>query len=94
MSEGSLVARRSDFDGVMNDEDISNVDVNKRMLKFVNNAHSKYVKELEKQKEKQTSSEKKRAGERKIINEQFLEVLIQMSFLQSFLSTAKGIPVL
>ena len=48
MSEGSLVARRSDFDGVMNDEDISNVDVNKKMLKFVNNAHSKYVKELEK----------------------------------------------
>ena len=38
MSEGSLVARRSDFDGVMNDEDISNVDVNKKMLKFVNNA--------------------------------------------------------
>ena len=48
MSEDSLKTRRSDFDRVTNEEDISNVDVNKKMLKFVNNAHSKYVKQLEK----------------------------------------------
>ena len=35
----------------MNEESISNVNVNRKMLKFVNNAHSQYVKQLEKQKE-------------------------------------------
>ena len=59
MSEGSLVARRMVFDGVMNEGGISNVDVDRKMLKFVNNVHSEYVKQLEKQKEQQTSSEKK-----------------------------------
>ena len=39
------------------------------MLKFVNNTHSEYVKQLEKQKEQQTSGEKKRAKKRKITNE-------------------------
>ena len=34
MSEGSLVARRSDFDGAMNEEDISNVDVNKKNIEI------------------------------------------------------------
>ena len=38
------------------------------MLKFVNNTHSEYVKQLEKQKEQQTSGEKKRAKKRKITN--------------------------
>ena len=32
----------------MNERDISNVDVNRKMLKSVNNAHSKYVEQLEK----------------------------------------------
>ena len=36
------------FDGVMNEGGISNIDVNRKMLKFVNNAHSKYVEQLEK----------------------------------------------
>ena len=53
----------------MNEESISNVNVNRKMLKFVNNAHSQYVKQLEKQKEQQTSGEKKRAEKRKITNE-------------------------
>ena len=39
------------FDGVMNEWGISNVDVKRKMLKHVNNAHSDYVKQLEKQKE-------------------------------------------
>ena len=60
MSEGSLVARRMVFDDVMNEGGISNVDVNRKMLKVVNNMHSEYVKQLEKQKEQQTSGEKKR----------------------------------
>ena len=60
MSEGSLVARRMVFDGVMNEGGISNVDINRKMSKFVNKAHSEYVKQLEKQKEQQTSGEKKR----------------------------------
>ena len=47
MSEGSLVARRMVFDGVMNEGGIFNVDVNRKMLKFVNNAHSEYVKQLQ-----------------------------------------------
>ena len=59
MSEGSLVARRMVFDGVMNEGGISNVDINRKMSKFVNKAHSEYVKQLEKQKEQQTSGEKK-----------------------------------
>ena len=49
MSEGSLVAQRLVFDDVMNEGGISNVDVNRNKLKFVNNAHSEYVKQLEKQ---------------------------------------------
>ena len=69
MSQGSLVTRRMVFDGVMNKENISNVDVNRKMLKFVNNAHSEYVKQLEKKKEQQTSGGKKRAEKRKITNE-------------------------
>ena len=36
MSEGSLVVQRMVFDGVMNKGGISNVDVNRKMLKFVN----------------------------------------------------------
>ena len=48
MSKGSLVAQRVVSDGVMNERDISNVDVNRKMLKSVNNAHSKYVEQLEK----------------------------------------------
>ena len=52
VSEGSLVARRLVFDDVMNEGGISNVDVNRNKLKFVNNAHSEYVKQLEKQSDK------------------------------------------
>ena len=52
MSEGSLVARRLVFDDVMNEGGISNVDVNRNKLKFVNNAHSECVKQLEKQSDK------------------------------------------
>ena len=48
MSKGSLVARRMVFDGVKDERGISNVDVNRNMLTFVNNAHSEYVKQLEK----------------------------------------------
>ena len=59
MSEGSLVARRMVFDGLMNEGAFFNVDVNRKMLKFVNNVHSEYVKQLDKQKEQQTSGEKK-----------------------------------
>ena len=44
MSEGSLIAQRMVFKGVMNGGDISNVDVNRKMLKLVNNPHSEYVK--------------------------------------------------
>ena len=69
MSEGSLVARIMVFNGIMNEGGISNVDVNRKMLKFVNNAHSEYVKQLEKQKDPQTSGEKKRVEKRKITNE-------------------------
>ena len=36
----------------MNEGGISNVDVNRNKLKFVNNAHSEYVKQLEKQSDK------------------------------------------
>ena len=57
------------FNGVMNEGGISNVDVNGKMLKLVNNVHSEYVKQLEKQKEQQTSGEKKRTEKRKITNE-------------------------
>ena len=38
------------FVGVMNEADICNVDVNRKMLKFVNKTHSKYVKQLENRK--------------------------------------------
>ena len=69
MSEGSLVAQIMVFNGIMNEGGISNVDVNKKMLKFVNNTHSEYVKQLEKQKDPQTSGEKKRVEKRKITNE-------------------------
>ena len=48
-SESSLVAGRMVFDDVMNEGGISNVVVNRKTLKFVNNAHSEYVKQLEKQ---------------------------------------------
>ena len=50
MSEGSLVAQRMVFDDVMNEGGISNVDVNRKMLRFVHKSHSEYVKQLEKQK--------------------------------------------
>ena len=50
MSEGSPAAQRMVFDGVMNEGGISNVDINRKMLKFINNAHSEYVKQLEKRK--------------------------------------------
>ena len=53
ISEGSLVARRIVFDGIMNESSCYgsfSVDVNRNMLKFVGNAHSQYVKQLEKQK--------------------------------------------
>ena len=57
------------FDRVTNKGGISIGDVNRKMLKFVNNTHSEYVKQLEKQKEQQTSGEKKRVKKRKITNE-------------------------
>ena len=53
------------FNDVMNEGGISNVDVNRKMLKFVNNAHSEYVKQLEKQKEQQTSDEKIKGQKKK-----------------------------
>ena len=52
-------------DGVMNERDISNVDVNRKMLKSVNNAHSKYVEQLE----KRLHIGKKASKKRKITNE-------------------------
>ena len=60
MSEDWFVAQRMVFDGVTNKGGISIGDINRKMLKFVNNTHSEYVKQLEKQKEHQTSGEKKR----------------------------------
>ena len=60
MSEDWVVARRMVFDSVTNKGGISTGDVNRKMLKFVNNTHSEYVKQLEKQKEHQNSGEKKR----------------------------------
>ena len=56
------------FDGVMNEGGISNVYVNRKMLKFVNNTHSEYVTQLEKQKQQQTSGENKKAEKMKIAN--------------------------
>ena len=44
----------SSKNGVMNKGGISNCDVNRKRVKFVNKAHSEYVKQLEKQKEQQT----------------------------------------
>ena len=41
------------FHGIMNEGGISNVDINRKIFKFVNNARSEYVKQLEKQKEQQ-----------------------------------------
>ena len=49
----------------MNERDISNVDVNRKMLKSVNNAHSKYVEQLE----KRLHIGKKASKKRKITNE-------------------------
>ena len=65
MSESSFVAQRMVFRAVINEGGVSNVDVNRKMLKFVSNALSEYVKQLEKQKEQQTLGEKKRAKEKK-----------------------------
>ena len=53
------------FDDVMNEGGIYNVNVNRKMLRFVNNPHSEYVKQLEKQKEQQTSGEKKKLKKEK-----------------------------
>ena len=50
MWEGSFVVRRMVFVGVMNEADICNIDVNRKMLKFVNKTHSEYVKQLENRK--------------------------------------------
>ena len=69
MSEGSFVAQRMVFHAVINEGGVSNVNVNRKMLKFVSNALLEYVKQLEKQKEQQSLGEKKRAEERKIVNE-------------------------
>ena len=69
VSEGSLVARRMVFDGVMNEGGISNVDIDRKMLKFVNNVYSEYVKQLEKQKRATNLKWEKRAEKRKITNE-------------------------
>ena len=57
------------FHGIMNEAGISNVDINRKIFKFVNNERSEYVKQLEKQKEQQISDENKRAKKRKITNE-------------------------
>ena len=59
MSEGSPAAQRMVFDGVMNEGGISNVDINRKMLKFINNAHSEYVKQLEKSGEKRSRKNEK-----------------------------------
>ena len=40
MSEGSHVSRRMVFDSVMNEGGVSNANVNRKILKFVNNVHS------------------------------------------------------
>ena len=69
MSEGSFVAQRMVFHAVINEGGVSNVNVNRKMLKFVSNALLEYVKQLEKQKEQQSLGEKKIAEERKIVNE-------------------------
>ena len=39
------------------------------MLKFINNVHSEYVKQLDKRKEQQTSGKSNRAKKRRITNE-------------------------
>ena len=68
MSEDSLAALRMVFNGVINKGGISNVDINRKMLKLVNKAHLEYVKQLEKWKGQQTSGEKKKSPETKKIN--------------------------
>ena len=49
----------------MNEGGISIVNVNRKMLRFVNNPHSEYVKQVEKQKEQQISGEKKKPKKEK-----------------------------
>ena len=44
MSEGSFVAQRMVFHAVINEESVSNVNVNRKMLKFGSNALLEYVK--------------------------------------------------
>ena len=56
----------SSKNGVMNKGGISNCDVNRKMVKSVNKAHSEYVKQLEKQKEQRTSGEKKEPKKEKL----------------------------
>ena len=56
----------SSKNGVMNKGGISNCDVNRKRVKFVNKAHSEYVKQLEKQKEQQTWGEKKEPKKEKL----------------------------
>ena len=60
MSEDSLEALKMVFNGVINKGGISNVDINRKMLKLVNKAHLEYVKQLEKRKGQQTSGVKKK----------------------------------
>ena len=50
---------------VENPEGISNVDVNRKILKFVNNVDSEYVKQLEKQKEQYKLPVRKKSQEKK-----------------------------
>ena len=68
MSEDSLEALKMVFNGVINKGGISNVDINRKMLKLVNKAHLEYVKQLEKRKGQQTSDVKKKSPETKKIN--------------------------
>ena len=68
MSEDSLAGLRMVFNGVINKGGISNVDINRKMLKLVNKAHLEYAKQLEKLKGQQTSGEKKKSPETKKIN--------------------------
>ena len=63
MSEGLLVGRRMVFDGVMNETVISNVDVNRKMLKFLNNAHSEKLQVRKKEAKKKVTNELNKVNE-------------------------------
>ena len=69
MKEASLVAQSDVYEGIKSKGGVLKVDINKKLLSYVQGAHAEYSHALEENKKMETAGEKRKQERRRLNNE-------------------------